>query len=80
MSKLSDIRLKHPSLTLFEAGELYDKRFGGIRHLAVRHAYGVFEAAWESANPLDDKRLHALSVDREEAEKKLLADIFRRLR
>lgn len=80
MSKLSDTKLFSPPPTLFQARELYDKKVGGIRHLAVRHAYGVFEAAWESANPLDDKRLHALSVDREEAEKKLLADIFRRLR
>jgi hypothetical protein len=70
-------RLIH--LTLFEAGMKYDSKVGGTRHLSVRWAFEIFEAAWESANPLDPHRLHAWSRTKEHAEDKLRADILRRL-
>lgn len=78
-ARLRGTRLVMPPLTLHDAGERYDKKVGGgVRHLHVRRAFGVFEAAWEGT-PSDTHRCHAISTVREEAEAKLLKDLLRRL-
>lgn len=77
-SRLLNAPLQSAPLSLHSAGEQYDKKVGGLRHLHVRRAYGVYEAAWEGP-PLDEHRLHAISRDRTEAEAKLLKDLLRRL-
>lgn len=78
--ELLNMPLQAAPLTLHEAGVLYDQKVGGgVRHLHVRRAYGVYEAAWEGAPLGDQHRLHAIDRDRAAAEGKLLKALLRRL-
>lgn len=70
--------VQKPPPTLHESGEKYDRKYGGFRHLHVRCAYGVYEAAWEGT-PLDQHRVHALDRDKSEAEAKLHKALLRRI-
>lgn len=78
-ARLLNTPLSPAPLNLHDAGERYDKKVGGpIRHLHVRRAFGVYEAAWEGA-PLDEHRLRAGGKLREEAEAELLRILLKKI-
>jgi len=77
---IGQLQLAPPPPGIFEVGVAYDSFWGAPRrHLAVRFAYGVFEAAWELSAD-DALRVHAVARTHKDSEDKLLKHLTDRVK